>query len=135
MGAAYSNSFNGPFLFDDQGDIERNTNIRDLKKVWQSVGASDAPGATAHPRPIAMLSFALNYACSGLATHSYHITNLAIHLLAALTLLGIVRAATLSLPSMGSIRPRRYAAGAGNRLGLGAPSVANPGRHLHRAAV
>ncbi len=98
-GIAYSNSLNGPFLFDDQGDIERNTSIRHPEKIWQIFGSSDAPTMSVHSRPVVVLSFAANYACAGLGTRPYHITNLAIHILAGLTLFGIVRR-TLSLPSM-----------------------------------
>ena len=50
------------------------------------------------PRPAATLSFALDYALGGLRnTLPYHLTNLAIHLLAGLALFGIVRR-TLLLP-------------------------------------
>jgi tetratricopeptide (TPR) repeat protein len=48
-------------------------------------------GLTVEGRPLLNLSLALNYAVSGLRVWSYHGLNLAIHLLAGLTLLGIVR--------------------------------------------
>ena len=48
-------------------------------------------------RPVVNLSFALDYAVGGLRTLPYHVTNLAIHILAALALFGIVRR-TLLLP-------------------------------------
>jgi tetratricopeptide (TPR) repeat protein len=50
-------------------------------------------------RPVVNLSFALNYAIHGESVWGYHATNLAIHLLAALTLFGIVRR-TLTLPAL-----------------------------------
>jgi hypothetical protein len=50
-------------------------------------------------RPILNLSLALNYALGGANVRGYHVFNLAIHVLAALTLMGIVRR-TLLLPSM-----------------------------------
>ena len=50
-------------------------------------------------RPLANLSFAVNYAIGKLAVPSYHAGNLLIHLLAALTLFGIIRR-TLLLPAL-----------------------------------
>ena len=50
-------------------------------------------------RPLPNFSFALNYVVSGTDVWSYHATNLAIHLLAALTLFGLVRH-TLRTPQL-----------------------------------
>ena len=50
-------------------------------------------------RPLVNLTFAINYAAGGLDPRGYRLTNLAIHLLAALTLFGLVRR-TLRLPSL-----------------------------------
>ena len=44
-------------------------------------------------RPVVNLTFAVNYAIGGLDVTGYHVANLAIHLLAALALYGIVRRA------------------------------------------
>ena len=52
-------------------------------------------------RPLVNLSFALNYAAGELDPRGYRLTNLAIHLLAALVLFGLVRR-TLLLPSLES---------------------------------
>lgn len=49
-------------------------------------------------RPLIGLSLAINYAISGLDTWSYHVFNLLIHVLAALTLFGIVRRTLLTEP-------------------------------------
>ena len=48
-------------------------------------------GETVSGRPVLNLSLALNYAVSGCDVRGYHVTNLAIHLAAALLLFGIVR--------------------------------------------
>ncbi len=85
---AYSNTFNVPFVFDDRHRIEENPDIRQLWPI--SVSMTDSN------RPIGMLSFAVNYALHGYQVWGYHATNLAIHILAGLTLFGIVRR-TLSL--------------------------------------
>ena len=86
---AYHNSFSGPFVFDGKYSIVQNPHIRQLWPIWHVFRAQ--PGATLAGRPIVSLSFALNYQISGLEVWSYHATNLAIHILAALTLFGIIR--------------------------------------------
>ncbi len=89
--AAYSNSLNGPFIFDDTGSIVENASIRHL---WPPGGALSPPysdGQTVGGRPVLNLSFALNYAVGGLDVRGYHAVNLAIHILAGLVLFGIVR--------------------------------------------
>ena len=86
---AYHNSFSGPFIFDDAGSIAKNPNIRQLWPIWE-VFQTQA-GETAAGRPVLSLSLALNYQVSGLEVWSYHAVNLAIHILAALTLFGLIR--------------------------------------------
>ena len=82
-GLAYASSFGGVFLFDDEPWIVLN---RDLHRLWPIWGA-----VSETLRPVVFFSFAVNYAISGLATWSWHLVNLAIHLLAALALFGVVR--------------------------------------------
>jgi tetratricopeptide (TPR) repeat protein len=52
---------------------------------------SSPPQYTVAGRPIASLSLALNYAISGYEVWSYHLFNLLVHILAGLTLYGIIR--------------------------------------------
>ncbi|HET9530463.1 MAG TPA: tetratricopeptide repeat protein [Blastocatellia bacterium] len=89
---AYSNSFEGPFIFDDR-EIATNTSIRQLWPPWD---AMFSPSNVS--RPIVGLSLALNYATSGLDVWSYHALNLLIHILAALALFGVVRRGLLTGP-------------------------------------
>jgi hypothetical protein len=79
----YHNSFTGPFIFDDGPSIQENLTIRRLWPVWTIVGRTS--------RPVVHLSLAVNYALGGLNPWGYHLFNLAIHILAALTLYGVVR--------------------------------------------
>jgi len=88
--AAYSGSFHGPFLYDDIGSIPRNLTIRHLWPIWAPLMPPPG-GYTVSGRPLVNLSLALNYALGGLDVRGYHAVNLAIHILAALTLLGVVR--------------------------------------------
>jgi tetratricopeptide (TPR) repeat protein len=88
---AYANTFAVPLLLDDLPSIRDNPTIRHL---WPPGGALSPPGGTGltvEGRPILNLSLACNYALSGLGVGSYHAVNLAIHLLAGLTLCGIIR--------------------------------------------
>lgn len=96
--AAYSNSLTGQFVFDDQFDIVENFNKRPPLPLWRVLTVSDGQGTHLHSRPVVALTFAVNYCLAGFQTWSYHSTNLAIHLLAALTLFSIVRR-TLLLPT------------------------------------
>ncbi len=83
---AYCGTFAVPLLFDDVSSIASNTSIRHLATAF--FPPSDA---TVSGRPILNLSLALNYSVSGTAVWGYHALNLAIHILAGLTLFGIVR--------------------------------------------
>jgi tetratricopeptide (TPR) repeat protein len=89
--AAYSNSFAGPFVFDDPFAIASNPTIRHLWPPWAPLLPPHGRGLTVEGRPLLNLSLALDYAVSGTRVWSYHATNLLIHILAGLTLLGIVR--------------------------------------------
>jgi len=88
--AAYRNTWSVPFLADDPGSVAENPTIRQL---WPFFGAFFPPpgGETVSGRPVINFSLAVNYAISGEAVWSYHALNLLIHLLAGVTLFGIVR--------------------------------------------
>ena len=83
---AYRSTFSAPFVLDDNQAITENYSIRHFATAW-----SPPPDTTATGRPVVNLSLALNYAIGGLDVRGYHAFNLAIHLLAALVLFGIVR--------------------------------------------
>jgi tetratricopeptide (TPR) repeat protein len=93
----YLNSLNAPFVFDDTTAIRNNQQIRQLWPLTVPLSPQrDTPVAG---RPIVNLSFAVNYAVGGLDVMGYRAVNITIHLLAALTLFGVVRR-TLQLPSL-----------------------------------
>lgn len=73
---AYSNSFHGPFIFDDLTSIPENKLLHNLS---QSLFQSPQSGETVASRPLAHFSFAINYAWTGLNVRSYHLLNLVIH--------------------------------------------------------
>ena len=103
---AYYNSESGQFMFDDEKTVLGNPSIRHLWPLGPVLSPPADKGETVGGRPLVNLSLAVNYALRGQSVRGYHLVNLAIHLLAGLTLLGIVRR-TLLLPPLrgGSARP------------------------------
>ena len=103
--AAYHNSFSGPFVFDDIPAIVDNPSIRHL---WPITRVMRPPllSAGANGRPLVNLSLAVNYALGGTSVTGYHIVNLLLHVVVALTLFSLVLR-TLQLPSLkeGKARP------------------------------
>ena len=95
---AYANSLSAPFVYDDKPSIVYNGSIRHLWPLHDVLTPPGA-GATVSGRPVLNVSFALNYALGGLEVRGYHLANMAIHALAALTLFGLVRR-TLQRPSV-----------------------------------
>jgi len=93
----YWNSLSGPFILDDQLSIVSNRYIRQLWSLSR-VFFPERELPTAG-RPLVNISFAINYAIGGLEVRGYHIGNVAIHLLCALLLFGVVRR-TLNLASL-----------------------------------
>ena len=89
--AVYANSLAGPLVFDDVASILQNPSIRNLGRITDVLSPPAADGLTVGGRPLLNLSLALNYAISGTEVWSYHALNILIHLLAGLTLFGIVR--------------------------------------------
>ncbi len=94
-GAAYWNSFSGPFLYDDVPSITDNPTIRSLWPIGDVLMPPRDSGVTVNGRPIVNLSLAFNYAFGGTTVAGYHAFNLVIHTLAGLTLFGLVRRALL----------------------------------------
>jgi tetratricopeptide (TPR) repeat protein len=88
---AYHNSFTGPFIFDDVRSIRDNPTIRHLWPIWRCLHPPHQHGLTVEGRPLINLSLAINYALGGQKVWGYHALNLTVHLLAGLTLLGVVR--------------------------------------------
>jgi protein O-mannosyl-transferase len=96
--AAYRNSLSVPFVFDDASSITDNRTIRHLWPIWDALSPPRG-GEPVSGRPLVNLSLAANYALGGTAVRGYHALNLAIHILAGLTLFGVVRR-TLLQPAL-----------------------------------
>lgn len=83
--AIYLHTLHAPFIYDDRGCIRMNPAIRDLSyyfdfdKVLALNLAADLKNSFAL-RPVAYLTFTLNYMVNGLDEFGYHLVNTAIHL-------------------------------------------------------
>lgn len=88
VGLAYANSLNSPFTYDDYNDVLENTSIRHLWPLWDVFRIQGQGFLT---RPVANLTFALDYALGGPKPFWFHLTNLLIHMTAALALFGLLR--------------------------------------------
>jgi len=86
IASVYAGTAHGPWVFDDWASIPDNPTLRH----WRTALFPPASGITVTGRPILNLSFALDYALGGGRVEIFHATNLAIHLLAALTLFGLI---------------------------------------------
>jgi tetratricopeptide (TPR) repeat protein len=81
----YSNTLRSPFVLDDLNSIKFNTHIRitgfDLEDIIQA--GSDSPLTN---RPVAYVSFALNYYFHQLNVAGFHIANILIHIVCGILL-------------------------------------------------
>ncbi len=104
--AAYSNSLSGPFVFDDIPNIQDNLSLH-----WTSLSGSGVQRAVREShlpsRPIANLSFALNYYFGQHNVWGYHAVNVGIHLLTALLVYWLTLATLKRVPARGDrgLRP------------------------------
>jgi hypothetical protein len=93
---SYWSGLTGPFLFDDHGNFLRNQAVKMNHLDWEGINeaaySANMGGRSVH-RPLARVSFALNYYFSGgsFDEFSMKLTNLVIHLLNG-TLLAILMA-------------------------------------------
>ncbi len=90
--AAYANTFSTPFIYDDKKCIVQNSFAQRFTSPREML--SDLRLGIS--RPLVLLSVQVNHAWGGLDVRGYHVVNLAIHVLAALTLYGIVRRTLLT---------------------------------------
>jgi tetratricopeptide (TPR) repeat protein len=91
--AAYANSLSGEFLWDDGMLIKNNTHIRSwhgIPKIFTEDVGSGAGKATNFYRPLQMLTYTVEYHLWGLNEPGYHITNIFLHIIAALLIYWLV---------------------------------------------
>jgi hypothetical protein len=90
----YLPGLDGSFVFDDYHNIVRNYQIHvksfTLADISQLFSSADEQTHKLLSRPVAKLSFAMNYFIGGLEPYGFKLVNLLIHLLTAWTIFLIV---------------------------------------------
>ncbi|MBF0344034.1 MAG: tetratricopeptide repeat protein [Nitrospirae bacterium] len=86
---SYSNTFKGPFVFDDTPNIVENPLIKDLRYLTDTSTVDNSSISREmkdffRPRLLGYLTFTLNYKLNGLDTTGYHVFNTVIHLINAI---------------------------------------------------
>lgn len=101
VAAAYWPGLGGAWVFDDFSNIVDNAELRvSWDSGWEQWRAAALSSASRDlPRPLAMLSFAVNHAWHGLDPFWMKLTNLAIHLLNTGLVFGLIRL-LLRLPAL-----------------------------------
>ena len=103
---AYAGTFSSPFAFDDFDSIVKNPTLRPGSTLSEVLSPPYDQGQTVGGRPVLNMSLALNYRWGGLSVTGYHVVNLAIHVGAALLLMGLVRRTCLLLGGVWEERAR-----------------------------
>jgi tetratricopeptide (TPR) repeat protein len=78
--AAYGNSLEAPFIFDDRPNISENPHLRLTQLDWRQLWGAAFESRARH-RPVANLSFALNYLAGQDRVWGYRVVNVCIHLM------------------------------------------------------
>jgi Flp pilus assembly protein TadD len=92
---AYSNTFNAPFVFDDNINIIHNTIVKDFRyfsdpSLIDTVTKNKELLYGFKNRTVGYFTFALNYKAHGLNVFGYHLVNLLIHIANALLVYQLV---------------------------------------------
>jgi len=93
----YSNTLDVPFYFDDIQNIEKNAHIR-LDRLTLEGLSGAAFKSYASRRPVANISFALNYYLHGYDLAGYHAVNIVIHILTGIFVYLLMEASLGLLP-------------------------------------
>jgi protein O-mannosyl-transferase len=94
----YAGSLGGPFLFDDGNNILDNPHIRITHLSWEDLMRAGFESPLAN-RPVAYMSFALNYYLGGYHVAGYRLLNILIHIFAGFFLYLFFKT-TLRLPAV-----------------------------------
>jgi Flp pilus assembly protein TadD len=98
----YSNTFKGPFIFDDTNNILENPHIRLTRLTLKDITRAGLEGPSSQ-RPVAIISFALNYYFHRYNVLGYRLVNILIHVMTGV-LLYLFAKTTLDVLSL----PTRY---------------------------
>lgn len=90
--AVYWPGLHGSFLFDDFPNIVTNARVQPSALTWEAIKTAASgyePGY--YGRPLATISFALDYLVGGKNAHAFKLTSLAVHLVNALLVFWLLR--------------------------------------------
>jgi tetratricopeptide (TPR) repeat protein len=110
---AYWPGLEGGYVFDDYPNIVNNIGLRVTQLSWDDwlAAAFSSPSGVLQ-RPLAMLSFAVNYYFTGLDPRPMKLTNIVLHSLNALLVLGLVKSLLReALPNPAQSRIRQWVTG------------------------
>ncbi|MFM9196384.1 MAG: hypothetical protein ACKOWG_11705 [Planctomycetia bacterium] len=91
-GVAFLNSFAGKFVLDDIPEIDRNPAMQRLLPPWEAMFVGNRLPA----RPLPYLTFAIDKSLWGNRPAGFHLTNLLVHIAAALAVYELSRLTLLS---------------------------------------
>ncbi|UCF89837.1 MAG: hypothetical protein JSW39_16185, partial [Desulfobacterales bacterium] len=94
----YAQTLTGPFVFDDKSNIRDNPHIRLTRISWKALQTA-ARESSERNRPVANVSFALNYYFNHYNVVGYHLVNILIHITNGI-LLYLLTQATLRTPAL-----------------------------------
>ncbi len=86
----YSNNMTGPFVFDDEQNIRDNPHIRLTELTFESIRKAGFESGIS-TRPVANISFALNYYFHKYNVMGYHLINILIHIATGILLFFFVK--------------------------------------------
>jgi Tfp pilus assembly protein PilF len=92
----YSRSIKGPFVFDDIDNIQANPHIHITEPTLNKMINAGFKGPSSH-RPVANMSFALNYYFDRYNTEGYHFINIMIHISTGVILFYLIKVTLLIL--------------------------------------
>jgi tetratricopeptide (TPR) repeat protein len=93
----YSNTLKGPFIFDDMNNILENPHIRLTKLTLKDLTSAGLDGPSSR-RPVATISFALNYYFNGYKVLGYRLVNILIHVITGVLLYFFAKSTLAVLP-------------------------------------
>ncbi|MBN3038155.1 MAG: tetratricopeptide repeat protein [Candidatus Omnitrophica bacterium] len=91
--AVYTNSLNNGFIWDDRNLIRDNAHLRSWSNIPDVFSKNIGEGAAtkyAFYRPLQTFSYMLDYSLWGLDVRGYHLTNIVLHILVALSIFWLV---------------------------------------------
>jgi len=92
----YANSLNGKFIWDDNFLVKNNihikswSNMQDIFTKHIGAGTEVTGGKSPYYRPLQIVTYMIDYSLWGLNAKGYHITNVLIHILVALSVYWLI---------------------------------------------